>query len=344
MDYLMNDVNSRAIKQNIVNILLSGKTRTPQQSMGFAFAPSNIALCKYWGKRDASLNLPVTNSLSISLNDKGAKTGISVIDGLEDTIVVNHQTIDRDIAFAKALSLYLDLFREHPNLRFRVETEVNIPIAAGLASSACGFAALIKALDNLYAWNLETHVLSILARLGSGSACRSFWNGFVEWQRGSCLEGLDSYGVPMAIQWPALRIGLLIFETGQKKVSSRMAMESTVLTSPFYKAWPNMIADDLQSLKQAIQLQDFNKLGSIAEANALAMHALMMTARPSILYSTPETLKAQQQIWACREKGISLYFTQDAGPNLKLLFLEHDIDIIKQMFPNMEMITPFGEH
>lgn len=340
----MNKIHNQNIKKNIVNTILLDKKRIPQQAIGTAFAPSNIALCKYWGKRDVLLNLPVTNSLSVSLNEKGAKTCIGVIEGFnKDIIVVNNQIIHEDTAFAKALSLYLDLFRENPSVHFRIETHVNIPIAAGLASSACGFAAVIKALNKLYGWNLELRTLSVLARLGSGSACRSLWEGFVEWQRGSCAQGLDSYALPIATRWPALRIGLLIFETEQKKVSSRMAMEHTVKTSPFYEAWPNMVDTDLKSIKQAIQSQDFNKLGAISEANALAMHALMMTARPSVVYSTPDTLKTQQQIWACRDNGLSLYFTQDAGPNIKLLFLADETEAVTQMFPNIDIIVPFGE-
>lgn len=336
-------------KKNIVDKILLGKTCIPSKSKGFAFAPSNIALCKYWGKRDNILNLPVTGSLSISLGDKGASTTIYPIEAEKDVVVVNGNPIDSDVPFVRALSSYLDLFRSHsagghsgPPLRFHVDTNVNIPIAAGLASSACGFAALAKALDNLYGWELEASALSILARLGSGSASRSIWNGFVEWQKGNCPEGLDSHGVLIPVEWPELRVGLLIFRREEKTVSSRIAMETTVKTSPFYARWPEVVDGDLTQLRRAIMEQDFKTVGEVSEANALAMHALMMTAKPSIVYSEPETLKAQQQIWACRHRGLQIYFTQDAGPNLKLLFLEKDLEIVKREFVGVEVLAPFG--
>jgi diphosphomevalonate decarboxylase len=321
---------------------LAGKNRIPKNDTGEAFAPSNIALCKYWGKRDKQLNLPLTNSLSISLNDKGARTRISVIQGTEDCVFLNQQTVPKEDYFASALSAYLDLFRTHADIRFHIETEVNIPIAAGLASSACGFAAVIKALNKLYGWGLEDSELSVLARLGSGSGSRSLWQGFVEWQCGESPEGLDSYGVPIPRQWPELRVGLIILETAQKKLSSRIAMENTVNTSPFYTTWPNIVEEDLLMAKRAIEAYDFDTLGAVAEANALAMHALMMSARPAIVYTTEETLKAQNRVWAARDAGLSLYFTQDAGPNLKLLFLEKEMGQVKALFPKVDIVSPFA--
>jgi diphosphomevalonate decarboxylase len=329
---------------NTVSKLLLGKKREPQALSAESFAPANIALCKYWGKRDSALNLPLTSSLSISLGEKGANTRISVLDSAEsDVVILNQERLAEESSFVKKLSAYLDLFRDVSDRFFQVETTSNIPVAAGLASSACGFAALIKALDKLYAWELDQKALSILARLGSGSACRSLWNGFVEWDRGQCMDGLDSHGYPLEVQWPELRIGLLIFEPLPKKISSRMAMEHTVQTSPFYKIWPIVVEEDLLKLKRAIKAHDFETFGSVAEANALKMHALMMTAKTPIVYGSPKTLEAQHRIWDCRHQGLAVYFTQDAGPNLKLLFLAKDLDTVKQGFPELEVIAPFGE-
>lgn len=328
-----------------VEKILCGKSHVPQQECGEAFAPVNIALCKYWGKRDSVLNLPITSSLSISLDDQGAKTRVSVLNvgkqPMQDRIILNQQLLSEELSFVKKLRVYLDLFREHRDRYFQVETEVNIPVAAGLASSACGFAALVKALDQLYGWALSSKDLSILARLGSGSACRSLWNGFVEWKQGHCRQGLDSHGYPIAVEWSDLRIGLLIFDNKPKKISSRMAMEETMNTSPFYKVWPEVVEQDLVALKVAIQKHDFETLGRVAEANALKMHALMMTARMPIVYSSPETLAVQHQIWDCRQNGLSVYFTQDAGPNLKLLFLVKDLEDIKNVFPTLKVVAPF---
>ena len=174
-----------------------------------AFAPANIALCKYWGKRDSELNLPMTSSLSVSLGDKGTCTKISVND--QDKIILNGDMLSLDLPFAKRLIAYLDLFRTQDHLHFSIETTNNIPTGAGVASSASGFAALVLALDKLFQWQLDKKHLSILARLGSGSACRSLWQGFVKWHVGVRGDGMDSVAEPLSIEWPNFRMGLLIF-------------------------------------------------------------------------------------------------------------------------------------
>src|SRR5262249_6954058 len=152
--------------------------------------------------------LPITSSLSISLGDKGASTELREISAAQDQITLNQQMIQLETSFGRRLTKFLDLFRPTPDVHYHVDTMMNIPVAAGLASSACGFAAVILALNELYKWNLDLQTLSILARLGSGSATRSLWQGFVKWQAGSSDDGMDSYGTVLAPQWPELRIGL----------------------------------------------------------------------------------------------------------------------------------------
>lgn len=331
-------------KKAVVQKILEDRVLEPQFDTGTAFAPSNIALCKYWGKRDVELNLPTTSSLSISLGNFGAKTKLSILEGHSkaDAVWVNGHEMEAQTPFVKNLVAFLDLFRPSPITFFKIETEVNIPIGAGLASSACGFAALVGALNQLYDWQLPASYLSLLARLGSGSASRSFWHGFVEWQQGIERDGMDSFGVPMPQKWLDLRIGLLIFDTAQKSVSSRVAMHNTVQTSSFYEVWPKKHAYDLQRLKKAIEQKDFIALGETAESNALAMHALMLTASPTVCYSQPATIAAMHSIWHHRRLGLPLYFTQDAGPNLKLIFLEQDSEAVLAVFPEVEIISPFS--
>ena len=184
-----------------------------------AFAPSNIALCKYWGKRSVELNLPVNSSLSISLGNKGAFTKVSLINHRQDLVLVNNHPTDPKDQFYVKLVKFLDLFREQlpdQHTAFKVDTYANIPIAAGLASSACGFAALVKALDQLFGWNYSLKQLSILARLGSGSACRSIFNGFVKWHKGILADGTDSFAEPLEQSWTDLCIGLLIVSQHEK--------------------------------------------------------------------------------------------------------------------------------
>jgi diphosphomevalonate decarboxylase len=311
----------------------------PLNHSATSFAPTNIALVKYWGKRNQELNLPATSSLSISLNDKGAETTISL--SQQDKIKLNNKLIEPNSAFAKRLIHFLDLFRQPNSFYFDINIRSNIPIAAGLASSACGFAALVQTLDQLFLWDLLPEELSILARLGSGSACRSIWNGFVEWHMGVRDDGMDSHGIVLDEKWPELCIGLLIMQEKEKSISSRDAMLRTVETSTLYSAWPEKVIHDLSQVKKAISIKDLELLGKTAESNAMTMHALMLSAWPPISYALPETISAMQTIWKLRHEGLSVYFTQDAGPNLKLLFLEKDIEEIRKQFPEVEIVRPF---
>lgn len=307
---------------------------------GSAYAPANIALVKYWGKRQQELNLPVTGSFSVSLAERGTHTKLSVAEGNTDCIVLNGEEQAPDSPFYRRLSDYLDLFRgEVPG--FYVDTKNTIPTAAGLASSASGFAALVKALDDLFGWALPARSLSILARLGSGSACRSLFDGFVLWHGGQQEDGMDSYAEACACDWPDLRVGLLPVSLETKKIGSRPAMNRTVETSPLYASWPAAVERHLQDVLPAVQQQRLDLLGPIAEQNALAMHATMAAAWPPVVYWTPDTIRYMQRVWQLREKGLPVYLTMDAGPNPKLLFEAGNEEVLRTEFPALEIIQPF---
>lgn len=330
-------------KSDVISAILGErKSLLPRNLSSEAYAPSNIALCKYWGKRDQELNLPITSSFSVSLATKGTTTQLSINSGANDLAYLNDQQIDWVTPFGKRLLAFLDLFRVKRHLHFTLKVSTNIPVGAGLASSACGFASLVRSLNLLFGWELKDNELSILARLGSGSACRSLWHGFVEWNVGLKADGMDSYGELIADEWPELRIGLLILNDREKPVSSREAMQRTVTTSSLYTAWPAKVSRDLSALKQAINLKDFNLLGKTAESNAMTMHATMLSAWPTVCYFLPETINAMNKIWKLRHEGLTVFFTQDAGPNLKLLFLEKDAEAVQAQFPDMEIINPFA--
>lgn len=322
----------------VTTILGRDRVNAVPREQGQAFASSNIALCKYWGKRDAELNLPMTSSLSISLGQKGALCTIHGVEEAQDSYALNNMPMSLASPFGQRLSKYLDLFRTEKGYHFDVDMQMSIPFAAGLASSACGFASLVLGLNDLFSWELNGRELSILARLGSGSACRSITPGFVEWHAGCLQDGMDSYGQPLMQTWPALCIGLLIVDQKEKPIASRVAMEQTVATSALYAAWPAKVGRDLALIKQAIAQHDFQLLGETAESNALSMHALMLSAWPPISYALPETISAMQKIWKLRQQGLSLYFTQDAGPNLKLLFLDNDQALIREHFSGIEIV------
>lgn len=320
-------------RSNIIQRILDGRTGRLLATAS-AYAPANIALCKYWGKRDNELNLPVTDSLSLALGRLGSRCRLAVADGA-DAVSLNGVDLPPDHPFSQRLFRFLDAFRLAGKPRYRVETVNTIPTAAGFASSASGFASLVLALDALHGWNLGERHLSILARLGSGSACRSLWQGFVHWHAGTDPDGMDSYAEPLPDAWPELGIGLLVLECGKKSIGSTEAMRRTVETSALYAAWPAKVAADLEALRRAIAERDFHTLGETAESNALAMHATMIAARPPVLYWQGASLDAMQKVWAARRDGLPLYFTMDAGPNLKLLYRETDIAAVEALFPGL---------
>lgn len=328
-------------KQDIINTYLpepfaAGTTAS-------AFAPSNIALCKYWGKRDVELNLPINGSLSIGLGELGSKTRISAFE--RDEVWLNGELLTPESKFARKVIAFIDLFRRQLPQPLKVETVNNIPTAAGLASSASGFAALMLALNDFYRMELDNAKLSAFARMGSGSASRSIYQGFVEWYKGDRADGMDSFAEPLAVKWPRFRIGLLKVATAEKKVDSRSGMQRTVESAKLYGSWPQQAADDLHSIKRAILDQDFAQLGQCAEQNALSMHATMIASWPPLLYWQPESVAAMQRVWELRSSGIPVYLTMDAGPNLKLLFMQKDEAAIRQAFTelsDMDIVAPFG--
>ena len=325
-------------RQEVVTHIIGDRNISPRDK-GVAFAPSNIALCKYWGKRDEELNLPVTSSLSISLKNYVAQTELQLSD--EDRVVLNGKRVSPDDSFTQRAIRFLDLFRLDEQMRFTLTTQSNIPIAAGVASSAAGFAALVLALNDLFQWDLASKELSILARLGSGSACRSIYSGFVQWHAGCAKDGMDSYAEPLESVWSGLQVGLLTLSDRPKSLGSRAAMKRTVQTSVFYDIWTAKVKDDCAQLQNAIHQKDFERFGTLSESNALAMHATMLTACPPVLYWIPQTLETIHRIWALREQGVDVYFTMDAGPNIKLLYLKETEQTIVSSFQGVQRIAPF---
>jgi diphosphomevalonate decarboxylase len=323
---------------DIVQLILQNKSLEPQKKMGEGRASTNIALIKYWGKKDERLRIPTNSSLSVALPDKSTLTKITLSDKNHNEVILNGKALDVASPFANRLSIYLDYFRSTSTMYFKINTEVNFPVAAGLASSASGFAALVLALNDFFAWQLTKKELSILARLGSGSACRSLWSGFVEWHAGSKDDGMDSYAEQLDITWPELCAGVIVCEAKAKKINSTIAMQHTMSTSPFFNDWVSQSNKDLMQIKEAIQAKDFVLMGEIAEANAMMMHASCIAARPAILYWQPETLAIIHKIQALRQQGVPVYLTIDAGANLVLFFIQDEKQAIIKALPKAEIL------
>lgn len=288
--------------------------------MATAKAHTNIALVKYWGKRDQQLILPETDSLSLTLDEFYTTTSVEFDDQLNsDRVAINGQVLD-DQASQK-VHKFLDLVRQRSGQTAyaNVESTNHVPTAAGLASSASAFAALAGAASTAAGMHLDRRDLSRLARRGSGSATRSIYGGLVEWQRGH--DDLTSYARPIMEDVPFnIEMLAILIDTKKKKVSSRYGMQQSVTTSPYYKVWPEIVAHDMQAVKAAIKAEDIDAIGRIAESNALRMHALTLSADPGFTYFNSDTLTAMNAVRALRENGINCYFTMDAGPNVKVIY------------------------
>ncbi|WP_099156749.1 diphosphomevalonate decarboxylase [Virgibacillus ndiopensis] len=300
-----------------------------------AKAHTNIALIKYWGKRDESLILPMNNSLSLTLDGFYTTTTVTFKEKLsEDIFYLNDHLITGEQY--NRVTKFLDIIRSYAqrsNLYAEVSSINHVPTAAGFASSASGFAALAAAATRALNMQISEQELSKITRRGSGSACRSIYGGFVEWEQGMKDDGSDSYAVQLVSNdhWD-VRVAAVVLSATEKKVSSREGMKRTVDTSPFYTSWVNSIPNDLTQIKQAIQDRDFEKVGQIAEANCLKMHATTLGANPPFTYWHDTTMSVMQEVRAMRDRGVPAFFTIDAGPNVKVLYLpEHETTVQKTL-------------
>ena len=290
-----------------------------------ALAQPNIALVKYWGKRDAALNLPAAGSLSITLDALHTRTRVRFDDALAaDDISLNGE---RDEAQSRKIGAFLDLFRTRTGTttRAHVESGNDFPTGAGLASSASGFAALTVAVDRALGLGLDARELSMLARRGSGSAARSIFGGFVEMAAGARDDGEDAFATPLldAAAWP-LKVVVAITTRDKKTISSRVGMDRTRDTSPFYRDWLATVPGDLATARDAVQTRDFEKLGAVSEASCMAMHAVMLATRPALIYWNAATLDCIQCIRTLQAEGTGVFFTIDAGPQVKAVCLPDD--------------------
>lgn len=314
-----------------------------------AKANVNIALIKYWGKRDERLILPYTSSLSLTLSDLYATTSVHFDESLTaDCVTLDEVELPTDDSTRLRVVAMLDLVREKAGIstKAKVVSHNHVPIAAGLASSASGSAALAAAASYAAGLNLTPRELSRLARRGSGSACRSIFGGFVLWNKGEDDE--TSYAEPIAdllaetadkplsaslsASIPAslssslsapknLNPAMIVvtLDRSKKPISSRTAMRRTVETSPAYMPWVEQSKKDLARALDAIRVGSIEQLGEVMEQNSLGMHETMRKANPPVNYLTDKTYAVLDAVRSMRECGWPVWATMDAGPNVKVL-------------------------
>ncbi len=268
-----------------------------------AFAPVNVALIKYWGKQDNQLRLPANASLAVNLTNLGTTTTVEWDKNLKqdaaDERMIQH--LDRIRKLAKI------------DLKARVITKNNFPASTGLSSSASGFSALTLAATAAADLKLSEKDLSRLARLGSGSACRSVPDGWTEWVTGDDRTSYAGTIFP-ASHWD-LRILVVILSLKKKAVSSAAGQEAAA-TSPLYVTRINSIDAKITRIKAAIKQKNFTQMGEIMEADCYSMHQVMQTQRPSLNYLLPGTKAVMQAIRQWREEGLQSYFTINTGQNV----------------------------
>ncbi|KAI1506673.1 diphosphomevalonate decarboxylase [Biscogniauxia marginata] len=307
-------------------------------------APVNIAVVKYWGKRDAKLNLPTNSSLSVTLSQADLRTLTtatcsSTYTG-DDTLTLNGAPSDISGARTQAClrelrSLRAALEEKDPSLPklskmpLRLVSENNFPTAAGLASSAAGFAALVRAVADLYELSSSPTELSIISRQGSGSACRSLFGGYVAWRHGSRADGLDSKAIEVApaSHWPDMRALILVVSAAKKGVSSTSGMQQTVATSDLFKGRvATVVPAHMDAMEKAIAARDFAAFAEVTMKESNSFHSCCSDTYPPIYYMNDVSraaVRAVEAINAAAGKTIAAY-TFDAGPNAVIYYLEEN--------------------
>lgn len=300
-----------------------------------ARAHTNIALVKYWGKKDDNLIIPQTDSISLTLADFYTDTTVAFDDQLSaDSLKIDNKPIfDKE---ALKVQKVLDLIRNLAkiNTYAKISSTNHVPMAAGLASSASGFAALAAAASRAAGLDLSDTDLSRLARQGSGSASRSVFGGFVQWHSGNDNETSFATQIDSAQNWD-IKVVALIIKKSRKKHSSTQAMRESVETSPYYPVWRQVVAKDLKTITQAIRTHDFDLLGSTSELNAMRMHALTLSSDPAFTYFNGQTIELLEKVKELRANNVNCYATVDAGPNIKVLCQSKDLNQIITVFSQL---------
>lgn len=304
------------------------------RQLALASAHSNIALIKYWGKSDSARNLPAVPSLSLTLDGLTTTTRVCFdaefsADRVElDGSVVTGREHARVVALLDRVRALRGL-----DLRAQVESKNDFPTAAGLASSASGFAALALAASSAAGLSLSLEAVSGLARQSSASAARSLFGGFASLP----ADAEHAFQVAPASHWD-LRLLVAVTEEGRKPLGSTEAMEVTKRESPYYPAWVAHAPLLYQEAERAIRERQFDTLGACMEQSTLMMHASMWATRPAIVFFTDATLGVVHRVRSLRIEGLPCYFTIDAGPHVKVLAQAKHAEAIQRELAAMSQV------
>ena len=280
-----------------------------------AIAHSNIALAKYWGKADVAGNYPAVPSLSLTLDALATITRVE----FDPELTADSALLDGEALSGRPLERITTLLgkvRELAGIQFfaKVESRNDFPTAAGLASSASGFAALALAATRAAGLKLPTDRVSSLARAASASAARSLYGGWAALRTASA--GAERVAPPE--HFPVAML-VAVTAKGPKAIGSTEGMQHTSLTSPYYATWVAHAPALFEQVRQAVLARDLAALGAAAEQSALMMHASMLAASPAVIYFSPTTLAVVAKVRELRTRGLQAFYTMDAGPHVKVL-------------------------
>lgn len=294
-----------------------------------AVAPSNIAFIKYWGVKDPEIRLPTNGSISMNLSGLLTSTTVEFDQKLKKDMVIIDDRENQDEA--GRVSLHLDRIRKLAKIetRAKVVSKNNFPTSTGLSSSASGFAALTVAASNAASQlskaaglELSEKELSILSRLGSGSACRSIPDGFVEWKEGDSSETSYAVSLYSPDYWDIVDIVAIV--SNEKKEVSSSEGQKLAQTSPFFLTRLNGIDEKIKLCKKYLKEKNFAAFGELIEVEALELHSIYLTSVPPLIYLRPQTLRIMQEVKKWREAGLPVYFTLNTGQDLHIICQKSD--------------------
>ncbi|MCU9534434.1 diphosphomevalonate decarboxylase [Streptococcus sp. CSL10205-OR2] len=288
--------------------------RSPVSAKSYA----NIAIIKYWGKKDSQKMIPSTSSISLTLDNLYTETQLSSLeDGKEDLFYINGVLQNEDEH--QKMSQVLNLFRKDSSQFVRIDTKNSMPTAAGLSSSSSGLSALVRAANTFFNANLKQEELAQVAKFASGSSSRSFFGPVAAWDK----DTGEIYRVETDLK---LAMIILVLNDQKKMISSREGMKRSVETATNFSKWVKQSEKDYKDMLSYLKANDFEKVGQLTEENALMMHETTSASNPPFTYLTDKTYQAMADIKQLRLEGERCYFTMDAGPNVKVLCLEEDLE------------------
>ena len=293
---------------------------------------ANIAIIKYWGKKDPIKMIPATSSISLTLENLFTETEISFISREEaiektgqasDLLYINGELQNEEQI--KKITKVINLFRDDRSQLVKIDTTNNMPTEAGLSSSSSGLSAAIKACNKLFDKNLSREELAQISKFASGSSSRSFFGPIGMWDKdtGEVSEVKTDLKLAMIV---------LVLNEEKKIISSRKGMALCMETSTSFDEWIRQSEIDFENMKKYLSEGDFSKVGDLTEENALRMHETTKNANPPFTYLTEKSFEAMEYVKELRKQGEKCYFTMDAGPNVKVLCLEEDFERLKDIF------------